>query len=281
MASAVIDKRTSLEKAVSLVHDGDVLALGGMTIYRRPMAFVRQMLRSESPPHDLTLLCFTAGVESDLLVGSGLVSRVRSCYFGLESFGLAPMFTSLANAGRIDVIEETESSLAFGMRATMAGVSFMPGPGWVGTDLPRVRPDVKFIDDPYGPGQYAAFPAVHCDVAVIHALRADSAGNAEFGPNQGVDAELGLLSRRVIVTTEEVVERIEGPIDVSSLKVTAVVHAPGGAWPTSCYPLYPLDGQEILRYSESCPDGFAEYVATFLAKTPPSVQPRCNCSTAS
>jgi glutaconate CoA-transferase subunit A len=269
MASAGIDKRSSLTDAVRLVHDGDVLALGGVTLYRRPMAFVREMLRCESPPRDLTLLCFTAGLESDLLVGSGLVRRVRSCYFGLESFGLAPMFTNLASAGQIDVTEETESSLAFGMRATLAGVSFMPGPGWIGTDLPRVRPDVKLIDDPYGPGKYAAFPAVHCDVAVIHALRADSAGNAAFGPNQGVDGELGLLSERVIVTAEELVERIDEPIGVSSLKVTAVVHAPGGAWPTSCYPLYPLDGQEILRYSESCPDGFSEFVATFLAKTPP------------
>jgi glutaconate CoA-transferase subunit A len=108
-------------------------------------------------------------------------------------------------------------------------------------------------------------------VAVIHAQRADWSGNAAIGPNQGVDAELGLLSERVIVTAEELVERIDEPIDVSSLKVTAVVHAPRGAWPTSCYPLYPLDGQEILRYSESCPDGFSEYVEALLTKTPPGV----------
>ena len=129
---------------------------------------------------------------------------------------------------------------------------------------------MKLIDNPYGPGQYAAFPAVHCDVAVIHALRSDRAGNAEFGPNRGVDTELGLLSDRVIITAEEIVDRIEGPIDVSSLKVNAVVHAPKGAWPTSCYPLYPLDGSEILRYSESCPDGFNEYLASFLDKGPSS-----------
>jgi glutaconate CoA-transferase subunit A len=265
MTCAVIDKRASMEEAVQLVNEADVLALGGVTLYRRPMAFVRELLRVESPPRNLKLLCFTASIESDLLVGAGLVRQVRSCYFGLESFGLAPMFTQMVSAGAIDVLEETEASLAFGMRATMAGVSFMPGPGWVGTNLPQVRPDVKLIDDPYGPGQYAAYPAVHCDVAVIHALRADKAGNAEFGPNQGVDTELGLLSDRVIITTEELVERIDGPIDVSSLKVSAVVHTPGGAWPTSCYPLYPLDGREILRYSESCPSRFAEYLASFIA----------------
>jgi glutaconate CoA-transferase subunit A len=265
MTSTVIDRRTSLHRAAQLVQDGDVLALGGATLYRRPMAFVRELLRRESPPRRLTLLCFTASIESDLLVGAGLVKRVRSCYFGLEAFGLAPMFTQAANAGQIELIEETEASLAFGMRATLAGVSFMPGQGWIGTDLPRVRPDVKMIDNPYGHGQYVAFPAVHCDVAVIHALRADWSGNAHVGPNLGVDYELGLLGKRVIVTAEEVVERLDGPIDVSSLKVDAVVHAPEGARPTSCYPRYPLDGHEIMRYSESCPHGFEDYLAAFIA----------------
>jgi glutaconate CoA-transferase subunit A len=259
-----IDKRTSLRAAVRLVKDGDVLGLGGVTLYRRPMAFVRELLRHESPPRDLTLLCYTAGIESDILVGAGLVSRVRSCYFGLEAFGLAPMFTKFATAGQIQVIEETEASLAFGVRATLAGVSFLPGQGWIGTDLPQVRPDVKLIDNPYGPGQYAAFPAIHCDVAVIHALRSDRSGNAQVGRNLGLDTELGLIGKTVIVTAEEVVERIDGLIDVTSLRVDAVVHVPRGAQPTSCYPLYPLDGQEIMRYSESCPDGFDEYLASFL-----------------
>ena len=91
-------------------------------------------------PHDLTLLCFTAGLESDLLVGAGMVAKVRSCYFGLEIFGLAPMFTYYANRGEIEIIEETEASLAFGLRARAAGVGFMPGRGWLGTDLPSTAP---------------------------------------------------------------------------------------------------------------------------------------------
>jgi glutaconate CoA-transferase subunit A len=228
------------------------------------MSFVRALLRQDSPPKDLTLLCYTAGIESDLLVGAGLVGRVRSCYFGLEAFGLAPMFTQAAAAGGIQVIEETEASLAFGIRAALAGVSFLPGQGWIGTDLPRVRPDVKLIDDPYGTDQYVAFPAIPCNVTVIHALRSDPAGNAQVGRNLGIDIELGLMSDCVIVTTEEIVDRVDWPIDVTSLRVDAVVHVPRGAWPTSCYPLYALDGPEIMRYAESCPDEFDAYLTSFL-----------------
>ncbi|HLE05610.1 MAG TPA: hypothetical protein VI729_13485, partial [Anaerolineales bacterium] len=33
--------------------------------------------------------------------------------------------------------------------------------------------------------------------------------------------------------------------------VTAVVEAPGGAWPTSCYPNYRLDGEAVLAYIDS------------------------------
>ncbi len=273
----VLDKRTSLSEAVNLVQDGDVLALGGMTLYRRPVAFVRQLLRRDSPPRDLTLLAFTSSFESDLLVGAGLVSRVRSCYFGLEAFGLAPMFTKLATSGQVHIVEETEASLAFGLRATLAGVSFMPGLGWIGTDMLRVRPDVKLIDDPYGGApkgsapdgvgarQYVAFPAIPCDVAVVHALRSDWRGNAHIGGNLCIDSELTLAASRVIVTAEEVVERIEKPIEIPCVQVEAVVHAPRGAWPTSCHPFYPVDGKEIMRYSENCPNGFAAYLETFLS----------------
>ena len=89
----------SLSDAAELVQDAQTIALGGMTVYRRPLAFVRALLRRDHRPKDLTLLCFTAGIESDLLVGAGCVGTVRSVYFGLESFGLAPMFTEAAQKG--------------------------------------------------------------------------------------------------------------------------------------------------------------------------------------
>src|SRR5438045_9194407 len=95
-------------------------------------------------PSNLTLLCFTASYDSDLLLGAGCISRVPSCYFGLEIFGLAPMFTSARN---IDVVQETEGSLAAGLRASMAGVGFMPALGWLGTDMLKLRPDVKCVTD--------------------------------------------------------------------------------------------------------------------------------------
>ncbi len=246
-------KLIPLSETPSLLSPNDTLALGGMTLYRRPVAFVRELLRAptRSAPHSLTLLAFTAGYESDLLVGAGLVKRVRSCYFGLEAFGLAPMFTRAANLGDVEIVEETEASLAFGLRAALAGVGFMAGRGWLGTDMLSLRPDVKTITDPYNGETLVAYPAIQCDVAVIHALRADVSGNAVIGGNPAMDVELAMSARKTIITAEEIVDKLDRA-DIPGPAVTAVAHAPRGAWPTSCHPLYPLGGGEFLKYIDAC-----------------------------
>ena len=256
------NKITSLAGAVSLVKDGDTLALGGITLYRRPSAFARALINRPTPPKDLTLLCFTAGYESDILIGAGMVSRIRTCYCGLEGFGFAPNFTQKVQSGDLKIIEESEASLAHGIRAHLAGVSFMPGLGWLGTDMLKLRPDVKVIDDPYNPDEkVVAFPAISWDVAVIHALKADPSGNALLNGNLGVDPELAIGARDVIVTAEEIVEKFNQPVQIAGVMVRAVVHAPQGAWPTSCYPLYPLAGGELLRYIDVCnSEGFEAYI---------------------
>lgn len=249
-----IEKRGSFKEAFELIEEeGTTLALGGVTLYRRPMAFVLALhaqYERIGKPSDLTLLSFTAGIESDILVGAGMVSNIRTCYFGLEAFGLAPHFTTAAGVGEINIIEETEASLAFGIRATLAGVGFMPSHAWQGTELFKIRPDVKIIQDPYTDEEYTAFPAIHSDVAVIHALEADQQGNARIGDNWGVDRELSLASDHVIITTEKISSKVS-KVDIIGPAVDIVVEAPKGAWPTSCHPLYPLDSEMILKYTET------------------------------
>ncbi len=256
--TASLPQWLTLPEAASLIHDGQTIALGGMTLYRRPVAFVRALLQRDLPPRNLTLLCFTAGYESDLLVGAGCVSVVRSAYFGLESFGFAPMFTEAAQKGAITILEETETSLVMGIRAGMAGVSYLPSHAWLGTDLPRLRPDVKIIADPYSHEELMAFPAVKCDVAIIHAIEADPYGNFKINNNIGVDEELVYLADTVIVTVENIVDQVERSTDGLVLPVPGaswLVHAPRGAWPTSCYPLYPIAGAEFMHYVDACAAG--------------------------
>ncbi|PJF41635.1 MAG: CoA transferase subunit A [Chloroflexi bacterium] len=258
----------TLSEAANLIHDNQTIALGGMTIYRRPVAFVRELLRREARPKNLTLLNFTAGFESDLLVGAGCVGIVRSVYFGLEAFGLAPMFTEAAQQGRINIMEETEASIVMGMRARMAGVGFMPSTAWIGTDLPKLRPDVKTVVDPYTGETLTAFPAIDLDVVILHGLEGDRHGNVTLNNNLGIDMELVYIADTVIVTVERIVDRIEKSIDRAILPAPGsdfIVHVPNGAWPTSCHPLYPVAGRELMRYVDACNAGnFDAYLAAFL-----------------
>jgi len=258
-------KLLSLQEAVKLVStEGCRLSLGGVTLYRRPMGFSLALLAQfarDGSPRDLTLTCFTAGLESDILVGAGMVSRIRTCYFGLEAFGLAPHFTTSAAEGSIEIVEETEASLALGLRASLAGIGFMPSSAWLGTDLPTLRPDVKTVTDPYSKEELIAFPAIEIDVAVIHALEADPQGNAVIGGNWGVDRELSMVAKTVIITAEKIVPRLE-QADIIGPVVDAIVELPNGAWPTSCHPLYPIDGLEVLEYTEKVGiDGYSELIS--------------------
>ncbi|MBZ0294561.1 MAG: CoA transferase subunit A [Anaerolineae bacterium] len=262
---------SSLDEAAALIQDHHVVALGGMTMYRRPVAMVRALLRRQSRPQKLTLLCFTAGYESDLLVGAGCVEKIRSVYFGLEAFGLAPMFTTHAQTGQVQVVEETEASIVMGIRAQTSGVNFMPSHAWVGTDLPKLRPDVRTVVDPYTGEALMAFPAIHCDVAVLHGLEADPYGNVLLNNNIGIDFELVYVADTVIVSVERMVEQVK-PTTAGTLLpapgANYIVHTPQGAWPTSCYPDYPMSGGEILRYIDACnSEGFDQYLADFIADT--------------
>lgn len=258
----------TIEDAVNVIEDDTTLALGGMTLYRRPIGFVKGLLRREQKPKNLTLLSFTGSVESDLLVGAGCVKAVRSAYFGLEAFGLAPMFTQMAQSQDIEVIEETEASIVMGIRAQISGVGFMPSNAWIGTDLPKLRPDVKTIIDPYTQDERIAFPAIPCDVAVIHGLAGDRYGNVLINNNLGIDMELVYLANTVIATVETIVDELkpiaEGVI-VPFPGCDMVVHLPDGAKPSSCYPQYGVQGDEILRYVEACNAGeFGEYLSKFI-----------------
>jgi glutaconate CoA-transferase subunit A len=258
----------TLDEAVHHITNNMVLAVGGMTLYRRPMAFVRALLNKSPRPRQLTLLSFTMGLECDLLVGAGCVDVVRTCYFGLSEFGLAPMFTQFAQSGRVRVIEETEASLVCGIKAQTAGVSFMPSTAWLGTDLPRLRPDVKAVIDPYTGESLTAFPAIPIDVAVIHALEADRLGNVTINQNLGIDLELVYCAKTVIVTVEKMIDHCQKSADrvvIPSAGVDFIALAPHGAYPTSCYPAYPMDGLALMDYVEMCNGGrFADYLCKFL-----------------
>lgn len=258
----------TVAEAAGAVQPGMMLALGGMTLYRRPVGFVRALLGQSNPPQNLTLLSFTAGFESDLLVGAGCVSTVRTVYFGLESFGFAPCFTEKANAGEITIIEESEASIVLGIRATLSDVDYLPSRAWRGTDMLRLRPDVQTVSGVYAGETYSAFPAIRPDVAVIHGAYADQQGNVAINKNLAIDPELIYVSDLTIATVEQIVPQLKPSPQFHIIPhpgVDLIAELPGGAAPTSCHPFYPVRGQTLIDYVTACGRGeFDTFLTTFV-----------------
>lgn len=249
-------KLLTLADAAGLVGDGQVVAIGGQTLYRRPVAMVRELIKSGRK--NLTVLALTAGFETDLLLAAGRVSTLRAGYTGLDFLGLAPHF---GKDRTVRIVEETEASIIQGVKAAMGYLGFLPFRGTKQTDIMRVRPDLKTVRCPYTGEEFVAWPAIKPEVTLIHALKADEYGNAYLASNLSIDRLLASAAITTIVTAEEIVStrELEGnQATILGRDVAAVVQLPMGAHPTGCYPRYRMDVAYLLEYVQACRDGTAE-----------------------
>src|SRR5262245_43163874 len=146
------------------------------------------------------------------------------------------------------------------------GVPYVPVIGLVGTDLLKRRDDMVVAADPFdGRTLSVVAKALRPDVALFHAQKADREGNVSCG----YEAEALILaeaSRRVIVTTEEIVDRLSEKdatgAFIPAIHVDAVVHARFGAHPGGCAGFYGSDKVHMARYVAASQDdaAFAEYL---------------------
>jgi glutaconate CoA-transferase subunit A len=253
-----MDKRCALRDAIELVANAGVIALGGMTLYRRPVAAARALARAGR--RDLTVVAFTAGIETDLLIGAGAVRRLRSCYAGLEFAGFAPHFTQAAASRQIEIVEETEYTLTYAVQAAAMQVPFLPmRDSLCVTDIVTVRPDLRRFACPLTGAALLAVPALSVDVAFIHALAADRFGNACLPGQLALDPLLPAIAKVTVLTCERLVEtdelaRLPGGMRLPGIGVSHVVVAPGGSAPCSCIPDYELNVAAVLDYVDAAAD---------------------------
>jgi glutaconate CoA-transferase, subunit A len=115
---------------------------------------------------------------------------------------------------------------------------------------------------------------LHLDVAVIHANRADTAGNAQFlGPDRFFDELFLGAARRRFVTAERVVGNgslaDEGPLSavtVHRMLTDGVAETPNGAHFTACPPEYGRDEAFLRTYTAAAADdeSFASFRSRYL-----------------
>lgn len=256
MAYTEPDKVVDLTEAAGLVADGDVVALGGALSYREPMALVRELIRQGR--RDLHVVGSAHGIDVDLLVGARAIRVVEESYVGYEQdFGLAPAYRRAAEAGALEVRESCCYTILQQLRAAEYGIPFMPVRGILGTDIRRLHPEYAEIRCPFTDQRLVAVPALAPDVALIHGLMADRRGNVHLLRPLVLDERFTFAARKVVVTVERVAsepEVAEAGVVLPYFAVTAVVEAPFGAHPTSCYPHYTYDRAHLGEWVKAAAD---------------------------
>lgn len=263
------NKVMSMDEAIArFVPDGASVFMGAALESLIPFAAGHEMVRQGK--RDLTLIGPISDILFDQLIGAGCVRKVQAAWVGNVSAGLGHNFRRAVEQGRphrIEVEDHSNFSVALGLLAGAMGAPYLPTRSLLGSDILRSNPRLLVRDSPLDGRPEVLVPAITPDVAVLHVQRSDPDGHAHCWGNLGVSEEVAMASRRVIIETEEIVGRevvLSDPnrVLVPAFKVSAVVHAPGGAHPSPVQGYYGRDHSfyhEYHRVSRT-EEGFREWL---------------------
>jgi len=266
-----MSKVLSAQDAIANIKDGMTIGIGGWGPRRKPMALVRELLRSDVK--DLTVVAY-GGADVGMLCAAGKVKKVVFAFVSLDFIPLEPYFRKARQNGDIEVMEIDEGMMLLGLRAAAWKIPYIPTNLGLGTDVIKVNDDIKVIDSPYDDKEWVAMPALNLDVALIHADRADARGVCQIkGPDLYMDDWFARAAETTVVSCDELVDTdyfAEGDEARSVFwersQTSAVVPIAGGAHPTSCTPLYGFDVPHFKEYNASAKEGgFESYFEKYIA----------------
>ena len=265
-----MNKQMTAQAVVAELKDGMTIGIGGWGPRRKPMALIREILRSDLK--DLTIVAY-GGADVGMLCAAGKVKKLIFAFVSLDFIPLEPYFRKARQSGSIETMEIDEGMLLLGLRAAAWGLPFMPTQIGLGTDVIKVNPEIKVIDSPYDDKEWVAMPALKLDAALLHADRADVRGVCQIkGPDMYMDEQMARAAAKTYVSVEEIVDTDyfaqgdESRYVFWERSMTAgVVHIPGGAHPASCAPAYGFDVPHIKEYNASAKEGgFAAYADKYI-----------------
>ncbi|MDH5447418.1 MAG: CoA transferase subunit A [Candidatus Bathyarchaeota archaeon] len=247
------DKQTNLKEAIAkFLHNGDYIAMGGFGHIRVSMAAIYEIIRQRK--RNLVMAGKTGVHDFDTLVASGCVSKAEVAYcFGHELRGLSPASRRAVENGRVKVVAEiSNAGFQWRFKAAAMGLPSIPTRVMLGTDTFR-HSSAKIMKDPFSGKPICFLPACYPDVVFVHVHRCDKYGNSQIDGIVVEDFELARAARRLIITTEEVID--EEKIRKEPWKtvipfylVDAVVEVPYGSHPGNMPYLYYSDEEHMAEW---------------------------------
>src|SRR5437868_14070585 len=159
-------------EVVGTVPDGAHVALGGFAIARNPIAVVHELIRQQK--RNLTLSQSVAGLDTDLLVGAGAVSRLIIGGGSLDRFGPVHCVNRARETASLQWEDWSSLSICFRYLAGALGLSFIPIKSLIASEiLERLEAgsgadQVRHIECPFTGETYVAMKALNPDICFLH-----------------------------------------------------------------------------------------------------------------
>ncbi len=272
-------KVMSLGDAIDgFVPDGSSVVMGTALESLIPFAAGHELIRKRRK--DLELIGPISDMLFDQLIGAGCARRITAAWVGNVSAGLGHNYRRAVEQRiprQVELEEHSNFSVGLGLLAAAMGVPYLPTRTLLGSDLvggnPRLKPAEKGL---------LHVLAIEPDVAVLHVQRADAEGHAHCWGNLGITRDAGLAAKHVILTAEEIVPTDVVLSDPNRIllpphRVSAVVHAPGGAYPSPVQGYYGRDHAAFTEYHAQTRtrEGFLEWLDEWVLNGPhPNVRRR-------
>jgi glutaconate CoA-transferase subunit A len=267
------NKLMSMREAIErFVPDGASIALGLALEALIPFAAGHEIMRQRR--RDLALIGPISDILFDQMIGAGCVRKVQAAWVGNVSEGLAHNYRRAVEQDiphALTVEEHSNFSIALSLLAAGLGTPYLPTRTLLGSDIPRQNPTFRQGTDPWSGEPLLLVPAIRPDVTILHAQRADAAGNAHIWGSLGICEEAAMAAEGIILVAEEIVDHdtiLSDPNRVltPAVKVLAVVHEPGGAHPAPVQGYYNRDHASFREYHTQTRsvEGFEQWLAKWV-----------------
>jgi acyl CoA:acetate/3-ketoacid CoA transferase alpha subunit len=271
-----ISKIKTMAEVVADVWDGAHLTLSGFTIARNATAVSHELIRQNK--RNLTISACIAALDVDLLFGAGAVAKYIYGGGSLDRFGPVHNINRAREQKTVEVEEFSGLSMAMRFLGGSLGLPSIPIQSLMGSDIAnelaaKTEPVYREMECPFTGERMVLLRTLMPDISFIHVPKADCEGNAIiYGPRWDEDA--AKAAHKIVIVADEIIPTELTPfmaeeVRIPSCLVSAVVHQPFGAHPTSVYGMYDYDYDALVEYVSyaQTADGMQTYLDRYVRGT--------------
>ena len=190
-------KHCSAQEAIGLIRSGDRIMVGSFGNSGYPEQLVNAV--AESDLKDLTIISNDLG-SPNVGLGRFLTNNQIRTLIG-NYYNWNPEVAEAYNAGRITVTLVPQGTFAEAIRAAGVGIPAFFTPTAVGTELAKDKETHEFDGR-----TYVLERAIHADVALVKALKADELGNLVYYKTaRNFNPLMAMAARLTIAEVDEIV----------------------------------------------------------------------------